>query len=271
MRMDILIAGDRSVLPGIEILVYSTMFHNPNVNIFWHILSMDIEVDNLCGTVKCYRGLTTNDVAWLKKIVKFFDYKSEVVSYDVKDYYNKYLSHSVNFDTGFTPFAALRLLADLILPIDSCLYLDADVLVQKNISRMYEEYLQKDHFNYAAYTLPDACNGYGEMISAVIFFNLKHIRRTGFLEQARRMYNKNQYVFPDQMALRDAGDPEPLDETYNYMQDYREATYHPAILHFSNHNVSKIYSPGVLEGYWWKHNPAFQYIKDGLDLIKTIH
>lgn len=77
------------------------------------------------------------------------------------------------------------------------------------------------------------------------------------------------YRYPDQMALRDAGDPEPLEETYNYMQDHKLAPYKPVVLHFSNGNRYKLYT--TAPGSFYRYYPEHKYIKDGLDIIRSAH
>ena len=264
--MHIVIAGDRGVLPGLEALVYSAMLHNQDV--VWHLLTMDVQVDRTDGTGIGYYDITEEDAVWLRKIVKFLDHRSDFIRYDVRKLYDSYLAESINRETGFTPYTALRLLADKVLEIDRCLYLDADIIVQGDLRPPYEQWGRSDH-DYAAYTLPDACDGYGEMVVAVLVLNLEHIRRSGFMDRARRYYNEHLYRYPDQMALRDAGDPAPLEETYNYMQNHKLAPYKPVVLHFSNGNPYKLYT--APPGEFYRYYPEHRYIKEGLDLIRSVH
>jgi len=275
--MNIALAGDINVLSGIELVIYSTMLHNKNIH--WRILTMDCEVvDEHRGEVRQYHGLKGGyPEDWLKFLVNFMDYKSTIEIVDCKELYDQHLAHSVNRFTGFTPYAALRLLPDLFMPYDPqkapnieddrLLYLDADVIVQKNLEPLYFSLLDWND-DYAAYVLPDACNGFGELISAVILYNLRHIRYSGFLNNARRNYNGKQYPYPDQGALADAGAPAFMPETMDYMFDHKLATYVPHILHFSNVNYTKIYNQSKGEAAFWKYYPEHRYLKDGLDAAK---
>lgn len=264
--LHIVIAGDRGVLPGLEALVYSTMRHNRDV--VWHLLTMDIQVDHADGTGTGYYGISEEEAGWLRKIVTFMDHRSAFIRHDIRELYDRYLAQSVNRETGFTPYTALRLLLDKVLDTDRCLYLDADIIVQGDLRPPYEQWGHAD-YDYAAYTIPDACDGYGEMVAAVLVFNLDRIRYSGFLERARRYYNRNLYRYPDQMALRDAGDPAPLEETYNYMRDHKLADGKPVVLHFSNCNRYKLYT--VPPGEFYRYYPEHKYIKDGLDVIRSVH
>lgn len=276
--MNIALSGDRNVMSGIELVIYSTMLHNKNIH--WYILTMDCDVDDpYTGQTHKYYGLT-DDLSrkWLEFLVNFMDSNSRITFVDCKELYLEHLDHSVNRLTGFTPFTALRLLADLFMPFDPekpnpeddlLLYLDADIIVQRELATMYYNTLKWDD-DFAAYTLPDACNGFGEMIAAVSLFNVRHIRYSGLLNRARRNYNMIQYRFPDQSALSDAGKPVPLSESYNYMYDHKMATYTPHILHFSNGNRMKIYDRNTPEGNFWRYYPEHQYLKDGLDKVKEV-
>lgn len=277
--MNITLAGDRNVLTGIELVIYSTMLHNKNIN--WRILTMDIAIPDQNGQMRQFCGITDEPTqTWLKWLVHFMDYNSTLEFVDCAELYSTHLENSINRYTGFTPYASLRLLADLFMPTetdpnkinpdnDFMLYLDADTIVQKNIESMYWGTLKWDE-NYAAYTLPEACGGFGELISAVILFNIRRIRYTGLLNNARRNYNTKRYPYPDQGALFDAGKPIPLQETYNYMRDHKKCTYTPHIIHFSNENYTKIYNPNIPEGQFWKYYPEHQYLKVGLDSAKEI-
>ena len=57
------------------------------------------------------------------------DHRSDFIRHDVRADYDARLAESVNRETGFTPYTSLRLLADKVLDVDRCLYLDADVIV----------------------------------------------------------------------------------------------------------------------------------------------
>lgn len=276
-KMHILIAGDAAVLPGLEALIYSTMLHNTDV--IWHLCTMDVQVEHGDGTGTGYFGIGEDDAEWLRKIVRFLDWRSDLIRHDTRELYDKCLKDSVNRETGFTPYSTLRLLADQILEgADACLYLDADILVQGDLRPLWDACRRAEtERDYAAYTIPEACENQGEMISAVLYFDLARIRKSGFLKRAIRNYNRNPYRYPDQMALADAGEPAPIGETYNYMRDHKMATYKPVVLHFSNGNRYKLYGRDpdtggpMTKAKFYKYYPEHKYIQEGLELIKTAH
>lgn len=134
--MNIMLAGNDKVYYGIELVVYSTMAHNKNVH--WYIVTMDYEQrhDN---SVHVYIGLQDWQKEKLEKIVNYFDAKnSSIIFIDGKELYDTYLYGGVNEINGFTPYAAFRLIADILFPdLDHILYLDCDTAVTTNIEGIY--------------------------------------------------------------------------------------------------------------------------------------
>ena len=266
--MNIVMAGDAYVLSGIELVIYSAMLHNKNIN--WYILTMSVEVDDeATSTVTGYCAISEESQNWLKFMVHFMDKNSTITFIDTRELYDEFLSNSVNRTTSFTPYAALRLLIDMALPdLNRCLYLDADTIVQGSLQEMYDRYT-KIHSEYAAYVVPSAKEGFGEMISAVLVMNLDRMRETHFLDRARYFYNTVKSVFPDQAAISLVAEPVKLEETYGYLEDHRKCPYKPIILHFTNVNY-KIYSYDN-RGEWYRMYPEHLYLKNGIDMVFEIY
>jgi len=263
--MNIIMAADKGMLSGLEAVVYSTMLHNTCVN--WYIFTMSISC-TVCGEWRSFSGLDERDEKWLKSIVKYHDSRSHLTVVDVSSLYAQYLEDNPNRESSFTPFTTLRLLADLALPyVSDALYLDCDVIVQKDLADMYYGYLPKCE-PYCAYSIPHACDWEGEMVAGVLLLNLEKIRKNGFFARARDNINGNVYRFPDQMAIRDAGKPYPLPETYNYMFALYKMCYEPHIIHFTNEIDGKIYLDG--KTLFYKKYPQFRYIEEGLAVVRSI-
>ena len=128
--MNILISGNMSVYLGMEVTIYSLMKHNRNVNLY--VLTSSFEqMPYPDGTVKFYEGLGEGEKKKISNIVKYFDpYNSSVTFIDPIDLYRTHLEGGENEFSCFTPYAAFRLLADLILvDLDDVLYLDCDTVV----------------------------------------------------------------------------------------------------------------------------------------------
>lgn len=266
--MNIMMAANSDVYNGVELVVYSTMTHNKNIN--WYIFTMDLAVGTHDGTI-IYRGLFPEHKKKLYDIVKYFDVNSNIVFIDSYDFYSEHLTGSVNELTNFTPYASLRLIADLALPhVTDLLYLDCDTAVCSNLESMYFNCKSDvSEYAYAVYA-DEACDGDGEMVSGVMFLNLRKIREDGFLERARKNYMENLYRFPDQMALRDSGKIAKLSPLYGYMWDHRKTGATPAIVHFTHEYPCKIYSQEINKATFYRMFPEFAYVKEGCELLEKI-
>lgn len=267
--MNVLIAGNDVAYDGIELVVYTLLSTNKDVNIY--IFTMDADIYNPetgCGTM--YKSIQPYQKEKLKKIVRYLDCKSNICFKDVHDLYMEHLDKSVNRHTSFTPYTALRLLADLALPyIKDLLYLDCDVAITGDIRPIYNDFVHRG-CNYGAYVTPDACGGKGEMVAGVMFMNLELMRANGFLATARRNYNTNLYNFPDQCAIRDSGDPVHFPPTMGYCDNLDDFDGLPLIIHFTNRISPKIYCAKNRE-FFFKKFPFLNYAKEGIALLDTIH
>ena len=266
-RLNILISGNDSMLSGMEVVIYSLLTHTKYVNIFVCTATMDIKHNDGSGII--YHELSEDQKNKLTKIVKYLDHNSNIMFIDPTELYLKHLAGSVNEESSFSPFATFRLMADLLFPeLDHILHLDCDVAITKDIRPVYLDYLNRST-EYSAW-VGRAVNGdYGEMVSGVVLFNLTKIRQTKFLERARRNYMNNRYVYPDQYALRDAGDPETFPYDFGYCDDLFDVKELPTIIHFTNKISPKIYFS--TSERFFRLFPFLQYIKDGLRLIDTIN
>lgn len=235
-----------------------------NKNIYWHILTCDIQVDD-----HQYYGIIDPYKDQLRRFVKYYDINSEIEFIDPSDLYYQYLDKSVNRKTLFTPYASFRLLADLIFPnLEKILYLDCDTIVNGSLSLLYETYPNKNK-SYAAYVAPVAKEGFGEMISGVIVFNLNECRKKNTLQIARYNYNHEIFKFPDQEALFYAEYPDILPDEFDHIHDFRLMAPHlPTIIHFTNENDHKIYSEP--KGFFFKRYPQFQHYYDTMEMIKVL-
>lgn len=270
--MNVMLAADDTLIDGLELVLWTLLTHNKHVNIY--IATMNITIyEKEMNAFHKYNTITKEHRDWLTRIVKYLDYNSEICFLDCEECYHNYLEGGVNEDTYFTPFASLRLLADKLIPdIDDLLYLDCDTAVQANLEPIYRQCIYNSKMDYAASFAYDAFDGKGEMVSGVLIFNLARMRDDGFLDKARENYKTNKYKYPDQMAIRDAGDCIRLPESYGYMEPLENCYYTPAILHFTNNLSPKIYSRDIpnIKDYFYKRYPQFKFVKDGLEMLKKI-
>ena len=264
--INILMAASDNMYDGLELVICSTMAHNKNVH--FYIMTMNIQLQLEDGFHRFYR-ISDEHEKELRKIVKYYDKNSDITIIYTEECYSKNLEGNINEKSTFTPFTDLRLLADILLPdIHNCLYLDCDVSVQSDLSEMYKYYTSQD-CEYAAYKIPEACDYEGEMVAGVLILNLDKIKKTGFLKKARKNIFKYKYTFPDQMALRDSGEPFPMQETYNYMFDLTKCHYMPTIIHYTNELNPKVYESGKKIIFYRKY-PFLKYVQETVNLLKNI-
>ena len=267
--MNILMAGNDVTYSGIELAIYTLLTHNKHCNIY--IFTMNVNVQYPDGMMAVYVGLHDDQKDRLKRLVKYLDSTSNICIMDTRELYDKHLIPSPNETTSFTPYAGLRLIADIALPeVDNLLYLDADVAITGDISGVYNDYVNR-RCAYAAWIARDACDYEGEMVSGVMHMNLDICRNINFLEHARENYRKNLYIYPDQMAIRDAGDADELPYNFGYCESLDECTELPLIIHFTNKISPKIYTCIGKEAIFYRKFPFLKYVKDGLKIFNSIN
>lgn len=120
---------------------------------------------------------------------------------DMTALYETHLKHNLNEGCYCSPYTLLRLLADLVEMPDKLLYLDADVMLCKDVSQLYD--LDISGYEYAA-----ARDHYGKFLvhpnyinAGVLLFNMPLCRKNRIFEQARAWLWKRKLVFADQSAL----------------------------------------------------------------------
>lgn len=268
--MNILIAGNIDVYFGIEVTLYSLFKYNRNINLYILTSSFQqISLNNREG--RYFNGLGQDEKNKITNIVKYFDpYNSTVTFIDPIDTYRQVLEGGINEFSCFTPYAAFRLLADLVLPkdVEDVLYLDCDTVIQGPIENMYKWCQMSEYYCLASYA-EDACEGDGEMVSGVMFFKLNEIRKNNFLNLARQNYKRYEYRYPDQMAMRDAGEIGHLPEEYGWLHPLDKYAKQPIIIHFTN-GLEKIYSPNITPLRFYRLYPQLKWIQKGLQLIDII-
>ena len=131
------------------------------------------------------------------------------ITCEVKYYlYKEYLTNinSLNKTFLYTDAALVRLFFQDILDVDKILYLDCDVIIDKDISSFYntdltdkcaamvKEIGSENYFGYSkeGEVLPVTYN------SGVILMNLEEIRKLNFTSEIIRLLNTYEYFLPDQ-------------------------------------------------------------------------
>ncbi|MGM9553216.1 MAG: glycosyltransferase [Faecousia sp.] len=148
-----------------------------------------------------YTPLTQRHAAFIEEALCRHNPETNVVLYDVTALYEKHLRENANESCYCSPYTLLRLLADLLPMPDKLLYLDADVMLNKDAGLLYD--IDVSAVEYAA-----ARDHYGKFLiqpnyinAGVLLFNMKKCRETGIFEKAREILRRKKLPFADQSAL----------------------------------------------------------------------
>ncbi len=148
-----------------------------------------------------YTPLTQRHAAFIEEALCRHNPETNVVLYDVTALYEKHLRENANESCYCSPYTLLRLLADLLPMPDKLLYLDADVMLNKDAGLLYD--IDVSSVEYAA-----ARDHYGKFLvqpnyinAGVLLFNMKKCRETGIFEKAREILRRKKLPFADQSAL----------------------------------------------------------------------
>lgn len=196
--INILFAGNEKVFDGILSCTLSILMRTDSAEPFcFYILTMDV------SRIKPeYTPLTERQTAYLERVAKTYHTGNRVERMDVTEMYEREFGGCPNEGAYCSPYTLLRLLADRLPGIpDKLLYLDVDILFQKDVRYLYN--IDIDGYEYAA-----ARDHYGKYLvhpdyinAGVLLLNMREIRRTGIFRKARRLLRSRKLVFADQSAL----------------------------------------------------------------------
>ena len=226
--INILFAGNKGVFDGMLTCALS-VFRRSCLKepVRFYILTMD-----LSDLKPEYVPVDDSQIRFLRQVVKEYGADNDVVKIDVTDIYKNEFAGCPNEGAYCSPYTLIRLFADEIPEIpDRILYLDADIMFNRDIGLLY--YTDLEGAEYAA-----ARDHYGKYLinpnyinAGVLLFDLKHMRETGILEKARALIKTKKLVFADQSALiRSTSRKKVLPQRFN---DQKFLHKHTVIRHFS--------------------------------------
>lgn len=276
--MNVLYCCDDNAYTGLEASIFSLLTHTKGVNIYVFSMFYMRRQPDANGCIPCYAKLTEEHQNNLKKIVQYLDpHYSRIKFIDMEKYYIELFASGCNENDGHSsPYATLKLCFDKVcLNLSDILYLDCDTIIQKDLRPMYYRYceeLKTSNYCFAGYYIPldEPLEGKSkELVAGVLLFDLDKCRKNKFFERVRYNVTHNFYRWYEQSAIEDTEKGLELEETYNYMEKYEECDYEPAILHFANNLLPKIYftSPRV----FFKKYPHLKYIQEGLDKLAQLN
>ena len=228
VMINILFAGNDKIFDGILTCMLSILIRTKTSEPFtFYIFTMDVS-----HIKEEYKALSIKDVDFLDKVAKEYNVKNRVIRKDVIELYNKEFAHCPNEMTYCSPYTLLRLLADKIDAIpDKLLYLDVDIMFQRDIKLLYHTNIDK--YEYAA-----ARDHYGKYLihpnyinAGVLLLNMKMIKKTQLFEKARKLLKIKKLIFADQSAIyRNTIKKKMLPQKFN---DQKFLHKHTVVRHFS--------------------------------------
>ena len=225
---NILFCGNSKVFDGVLTCMLSVLKRTHATDPFcFYIFTMD-----MTRIRPEYTPISEDMTNFLERVAKKFHPQNRVISVDVTVLYERYFGGCPNESAYCSPYTLLRLLADLVpgMP-DKLLYLDADILFQRDIRLLYDK--DVSHVEYAA-----ARDHYGKYLispdyinAGVLLLNMKNIRRTGLFMKARKLLQTKKLIFADQSAIiRSTRAKMLLPQKFN---DQKFLHKHTVVRHFS--------------------------------------
>lgn len=226
--MNLLFSGNDRVFDGILTCLLSVFRRTQSKEAFCvYVFTMD------ATRVKPeYRPISDAQIQYLEEIAREYHSDNRILKVDVGNLYEQEFAHCPNELTYCSPYTLLRLFADQVdgMP-DKILYLDVDILFNRDISMLYETDIEE--YEYAA-----ARDHYGKYLiqpnyinAGVLLFNMKKIRETGLLAKSRNLIRTRKLIFADQSALiRSTTRKKILPQKFN---DQKFLHKHTVVRHFS--------------------------------------
>lgn len=178
--MNIVVTSNKNFLMPLEVCLYSLYKNNENVNVYFINFSVDdADLESIKETTKKFSSCSFTIINLPSNLVNKFKY-SEDTSHMIKCLE----SYNLSIETYG------KLLIPYLLPddLDRCLYLDADIIVNKNIQSFYDidfdnKYIVgSDACGYTIKPTSDPNEDCKKCFNVgVILFNLIKIREDGLL------------------------------------------------------------------------------------------
>ena len=226
--IDVLYCGNSGVFDGVLTSMLSIFKRSRKDDFRIFIFTMD-----LTRYKEAYTPISDDLISFLDQVAKHYGENNVVKKIDVTSLYEKEMGRSPNEGAYCSPYTLLRLLADLVPEVDGdkLLYLDCDILFNRDIHLLYEQ--DVEGVEYAA-----ARDHYGKFLlypnyinAGVLLFNMKKCRETGLFPKTRVWINKKKLTFADQSALvRSTTKKKMLPQKFNDQKFLHKST---VVRHFS--------------------------------------
>ena len=225
--VNILYCGNYKVFDGMLTTSLSMLKRSKNDEpITFHIFTMDVS-----HLREDYLPVTEKQLAFFNEVIKEYNKENKAILVDVTQFYKDYFTGCPNEDAYCSPYTLIRLFADLVDMPSKVLYLDCDIMFNKDVHLLYD----KDLGDYEYFASRDH---YGKFLvnpnyinAGVILFNMKKCKETGLFQKAREWIQKKKLVFADQSAIiRSTTKRKVLSQRFN---DQKFLYKNTVIRHFS--------------------------------------
>ena len=174
--MNVLVSSNKDFLMPLEVCLYSLYKNNRNVNVFFINFSVEEkDLTSIRKTTELFKDCTFTVIDLPGVLVEKLMY-SDKTSNMIKCLE----SHNLSIETYG------KLLIPYLLPeaIERCLYLDADIIVNKDIYEFYNSDFDDNYvvgLDACGYTIRNVINHKKHFNVGVILFNLSKIRKDALL------------------------------------------------------------------------------------------
>lgn len=265
--MNILFSGNEKVFDGVLTCMLSIVKRTASREPFvFYVMTMDVT-----HIKPEYTAISQEKIQYLNMVAQQYNRDNRVIRLEVSHLYQQEFANCPNEQCYCSPYTLLRLFLDLIPDMpDKILYLDVDILFQRDISLLYDTDVSE--YEYAA-----ARDHYGKYLlnpnyinAGVLLFNLEMVRKTGLLEKARKLIKTRKLLFADQSAIyRSTTKKKMLPQKFN---DQKFLHPHTVVRHFSKRlfylpyphienvkqwQISRMYR---LFGYWQFDDVLYEYL-----------
>lgn len=225
--INIMLAGNSRVFDGVLTCALSIFMRSRNDEAMnFYVLTMDV------SHIKPeYTPITEKQINFLDRTAKKYNKDNSFTRIDVTELYREEFDGCPNENAYCSPYTLIRLFADRLPLPDKILYLDADIMFNRDIRLLYD--IDVSDVEYAA-----ARDHYGKYLvnpnyinAGVILMNLGKMRGTGILTRARKLLREKKLPFADQSALiRSTTSRKLLPQRFN---DQKFLHKHTVVRHFS--------------------------------------
>ena len=198
--INLIYCGNDKVFDGLLISLLSASKHTKDA-LRAYVLTMDLsDIDPK------YQPITEAHRKFIEEVLQKENKESTVTLIDITDIYKSSMLNSKNLKNHFTPYAQLRLFADMIPEIPyKIIYLDTDTIVNGDLKELFKI----DITDYELACVDDLYNWLNPyrwkvkhyFNSGVLLLNMKAIRKTKLFKNSREMVATKKMFSPDQDAL----------------------------------------------------------------------